>query len=81
VHIEIVAQNGRCGHGIVLMRFGQLREPVVSLAVDHGPLFNPADLVLFGFYLEKASAVLQNLERLPVHHLGHALRDRGHAVV
>ena len=73
VHGKVVAQRGRRRHGIVLALCGKLHKPVVGLLVDHGALFNPADLVLFGLDLEKAPCVFQNLQRLPVHHLANAV--------
>jgi len=81
VHVEIVAKSGGCGHGIVFVRFRQLLKPFVGLAVDNGALFNPAYLALFRLYLEEAAAAFENLERLPVHDLGHTFRNSGHAVV
>ncbi len=63
------------------MRHGHLREPVVGLAINHGPLFNPADLALVCLDLQEPPPMLQHLERLPIRHLGNTFRDRGYAIV
>ena len=54
MHGKVVAQCCRGRHGIVFALRGKLHKPVVRLLVDHGSLFNPADLVLVGLDLEKA---------------------------
>ena len=71
-----VATTGSC-----LCRPASWANACIGLGVDHGPLFNPADLVLFGLHLEKAAAVLQHFQRLAVGHLGHAIGDGGHPVM
>ena len=81
MHGEVVAQSRRGRHWIVFVLLGEPHKPVVGLVVDHRALFNPADLVLFRLDLEKAPAMLQHFQRLPVDHLAHAVRNRRYAVV
>ena len=57
-----------------------MRERVVDLAVDHSALFNPSDLALFGFDLEKAAAMLEYLQRLAVGYLRNSFRNGGYTV-
>ncbi len=81
VEIKIVAQGCGGDYGVFLVLAGKLDKSVIVYIVDDRPLFNPADLVLLGFHLEEAAAVLQHLQRLAVHHFGHAIGDgvlRGH---
>ena len=73
MHGEVVAESGRGRYGIAFVLFGELHEAVVGLGVDHGVVFNPADLVLFRLDLEKAAPVLQHFERLAVDHLAHPI--------
>ncbi len=63
------------------MVLGKLCESVVRLAVDNGALFNPADFVLLGLYLDKAAAVFEDFKLLAVGHHGDAFADGGHAVM
>ncbi len=58
-----------------------LDESVVSVAIDDGTLFNPADLVLVCLHLEKSPVALQNLKRLSIHDFGHTLRNCRYPVV
>jgi hypothetical protein len=81
VQIDVVAENGGGDHRVLLVLTCKPIEGAEGLAVDYGPLFNPADLVLLGLYLEKAMAVSEYLERLAVDHLGHPVRDGGHPVM
>ena len=60
---------------------GKLVKGLEGVAVNHGPLFNPADLVFFGLYLEEAAVVFEHFERLAVDHLGHAIGDGGYPVM
>jgi len=79
--IDVVA-NSRCGdYWILRMFFSQLHKRTVSLVVDDGALFNPANLVLPGFYFEEAVPVLEDFERLTIHDLGHAIGNGGYAVM
>ena len=73
MHREVVAQSRRGLCRIVFMLLAELRKPVVGLFVNHGALFNPAGLVLVGLDPQKALAMLQHFERLPVRHLAHAI--------
>ena len=72
MHVQVVVQGCRGCHRVALVLFCQLRKGVVGLCVDDGPLFNPANLVLLSFHPEKTAVTFEHLERLPVHHLGHA---------
>ena len=73
VHGKVVAQCGRGRHRIVLMQLAEFRESVVGLFVDHGALFNPADLVLVGLYLQEALGMIKHLEWLTVPNLAHTV--------
>ena len=81
MQIDVVAEDGGGDHRVLFVLAAEPIEGVEGLAVDHGPLFNPADLVLFGLHLEEAAAVLEHLERLAVDHLGHAIGDGGYPVM
>ena len=81
VQIDVVAQNGGGDYRVLLMLGGNPIEGGEGLAVDHGPLFNPAGLVLLGRDFQETASVFQHLERLAVDHLGHTIGDGGHAVV
>ena len=72
VHVEVVVQGRRRCHRVVLMRRRQLRKGLVGLLVDHRTLFDPADLILLRLDLQESLAAFEHLQRLPVHHLGHA---------
>ena len=73
MHGKIVAEGGRGRHCIAFVRVGQPHKLVVGLRVDHGMFFNPADLLFFGLYFEKAAPMLQHFERLAVDHLAHPI--------
>jgi hypothetical protein len=64
-----------------LVLVSKLAESVVGLAIDDRPLFNPANLVFLGLDLEKAAAVFEDFERLPIAHFADAVGDSGHTVV
>ena len=81
MQIDVVAENGGGDHRILFVLVGKLIEGTESFAVDHGSLFNPADLVLLGLYLQKAAAMLEYIEGLAVDHFGHAIGDSGHTVM
>ncbi len=81
VHVEVVAESGGGGSGVVFVRGGELNEGLAGVGVDDGALLNPADLVLLGFDLEKTAVALEDLERLAVDDFSDALRDGGDAVV
>ena len=81
MHIEIVAERCSGGWRVSLMLLGELVELGMSLGIDDEALFDPADLLLIGLYLEEAASMLDDLERLPVDYLGHAIGDGGYAVV
>jgi hypothetical protein len=53
----------------------------VCLGVDHRMLFNPADLVFLRSNFQESPSVLEHFELLAIHHLGHAIRNRGDAIV
>jgi hypothetical protein len=59
----------------------QLVKGLESLGVNHRPLFNPADLVLFGPHPEKAAILFQHFQSLAVAYLGHVVRDGGYPVM
>jgi len=63
------------------MFLGELDERIVCLRIDDRAVLDPAGLVLFGLHFEEAPPVLQNLERLAVHHLGYAIGDGRDPVV
>ena len=55
------------------MLAGKLEERLVFLGVNHRALLKPANLILLSLHLQKSTAVFQNFEFLPVHHLPHAV--------
>ena len=55
------------------MQRAELNKSIVGLLVDHGVLFNPAHFVLIGLDSQKALAVLQHLERLPIDYFAHPI--------
>ena len=81
MHGQVVFERRRGCYGIVFVLFLKLLKPVVSFGVDHGAVFNPADLVFLRLDPEKTPAVLQHLERLPVDHLAYAIGDGRDAVM
>ena len=81
MHGKIVAQCRSGCDWIVFVLPGQIGKPVVDLLIDYRALFNPPDLIFFCLDLEKTLVALKHLQLLPVYHLGHARRNRGHAVV
>jgi len=58
----------------------QLREFVVDLLVDDAVVLDPAHFPSVGFDLQKAAAMLDDLEPLAVDDLGDAVTDGGDAV-
>ena len=58
------------------MLFGQLRKAIVDFFIDDGVLLNPANLVLLGFDVEKATSVLNHFKGLPVRDLDQHLAPR-----
>ena len=81
VKVDIVAHRGLGDNRILLVLAGELGKRAVRLAVDYGVLFDPSNLIFFGFDFEEAAAMLQDFQRLPVDHLGHAVGHCGDAVV
>ena len=81
MEIKIVAQGSGGYYRVLLMKGGKLDKRVMDFPVDDGALFNPSDLVLLGFDLEEAAAMLEHFEGLAVHHLGHAIGNGGDTVV
>jgi hypothetical protein len=81
MEIKIVAQGSGGYYRVLLMKGGKLDKRVMDFPVDDGALFNPSDLVLLGFDLEEAAAMLEHFEGLAVHHLGHAIGDGGYTVM
>ena len=76
----IVTQDRGRHYGIVGIVFFELVEFVVDLLVDHAVVLDPAHFPSVGFDLQKAAAMLDDLEPLAVDDLGDAIADRSHAV-
>ena len=81
MQIDIISQRARGDNRILLVFCSQMRKPVVGFGVNYGTFFNPADFVFLSLYAEKPATVFQDFELLPVHHLAHAVRHRGDAVL
>jgi hypothetical protein len=81
VQVDVVAHNAAGDDRIVPVLNAELLEGLKGFFVDHGPLLDPADLVLLGLHVEEAAVALDHLERLAVDHLGHPIGDGGDAVV
>ena len=73
MQINIVPHATGCNHRILSYAAGKMAQSLVSLGVDDGALFNPADLVFLRLHLQKATSVFENFERLPVHHFPDAV--------
>ena len=81
MQIDVIAENGGCYYGVLLVRVRKLGKRLIALGVDYGPLFNPADLVFLRLDLQKPPAVFQHFKLLPIHDLRHAIGDGSYAVV
>jgi len=81
VHVEVVAERGGCGYGILPVIVGELDKALIGLALDDGVGLDPSDFILLRPDLEEALAALEDLERLAIDDLRDAVRDGGDTVV
>jgi hypothetical protein len=63
------------------MLIGHLLEVVVDFLIDNRVLLDPANLAFLGFDVEKAAAVLDDFEGLPVCDFGNDVRNRRNSIV
>jgi hypothetical protein len=74
VKIDVISYRSRCDNRILLVFGSHLRERVVGLRIDDRAFFNPPDLVFFGLYTEKSSAMFQHFQLLAIRNLAYMVR-------